>query len=177
VLAALTDIVEKRIILRHAKKTIDIYGENNSENNVEMKENTSGEVEESQENTYYNCIAPIEIVVTVVGAGRGPLIAAVLSAAASCTYDNLLLLKYKISLKVRIIAVEKNQNAIITLRNRIHTERWSNVTLIAMDMRNWSPKSEDLCDIMVSELLGSFGDNELSPECLDGAQKCMKNDG
>lgn len=25
-------------------------------------------------------------------------------------------------------------------------------------------------DIMVSELLGSFGDNELSPECLDGAQ-------
>lgn len=25
-------------------------------------------------------------------------------------------------------------------------------------------------DIIVSELLGSFGDNELSPECLDGAQ-------
>jgi protein arginine N-methyltransferase 5 len=28
-------------------------------------------------------------------------------------------------------------------------------------------------DIMVSELLGSFGDNELSPECLDGAQKYL----
>ena len=27
-------------------------------------------------------------------------------------------------------------------------------------------------DIVVSELLGSFGDNELSPECLDGVQKC-----
>ena len=27
---------------------------------------------------------------------------------------------------------------------------------------------------MVSELLGSFGDNELSPECLDGAQKFLK---
>jgi protein arginine N-methyltransferase 5 len=26
----------------------------------------------------------------------------------------------------------------------------------------------------VSELLGSFGDNELSPECLDGAQKFIK---
>eukprot|EP01082_Thalassiosira_pseudonana_P012452 g11440.t1 g11440 contig5:862896-863991(+) len=25
---------------------------------------------------------------------------------------------------------------------------------------------------MVSELLGSFGDNELSPECLDGVQRC-----
>ena len=29
-------------------------------------------------------------------------------------------------------------------------------------------------DILISELLGSFGDNELSPECLDGAQKCLK---
>ena len=27
-------------------------------------------------------------------------------------------------------------------------------------------------DIVVSELLGSFGDNELSPECLDGVQSC-----
>jgi len=26
----------------------------------------------------------------------------------------------------------------------------------------------------VSELLGSFGDNELSPECLDGAQRFLK---
>ena len=25
-------------------------------------------------------------------------------------------------------------------------------------------------DLLVSELLGSFGDNELSPECLDGVQ-------
>ena len=32
-------------------------------------------------------------------------------------------------------------------------------------------------DILVSELLGSFGDNELSPECLDGAQKLLKDDG
>ena len=29
-------------------------------------------------------------------------------------------------------------------------------------------------DIVVSELLGSFGDNELSPECLDGAQAFLK---
>ncbi|KAJ6958722.1 arginine N-methyltransferase [Populus alba x Populus x berolinensis] len=32
-------------------------------------------------------------------------------------------------------------------------------------------------DILVSELLGSFGDNELSPECLDGAQRFLKQDG
>ena len=29
-------------------------------------------------------------------------------------------------------------------------------------------------DILVSELLGSFGDNELSPECLDGAMSFVK---
>jgi protein arginine N-methyltransferase 5 len=28
-------------------------------------------------------------------------------------------------------------------------------------------------DILISELLGSFGDNELSPECLDGIQHVM----
>jgi protein arginine N-methyltransferase 5 len=30
---------------------------------------------------------------------------------------------------------------------------------------------------LVSELLGSFSDNELSPECLDGAQRLLKPDG
>jgi PRMT5 arginine-N-methyltransferase len=29
-------------------------------------------------------------------------------------------------------------------------------------------------DILISELLGSFGDNELSPECLDGATRFLK---
>lgn len=31
-------------------------------------------------------------------------------------------------------------------------------------------------DILVSELLGSFSDNELSPECLDGAQSFLKSE-
>jgi protein arginine N-methyltransferase 5 len=29
---------------------------------------------------------------------------------------------------------------------------------------------------LTTELLGSFGDNELSPECLDGAQRFLKPD-
>ena len=29
-------------------------------------------------------------------------------------------------------------------------------------------------DILITELLGSFGDNELSPECLDGAVRFLK---
>ncbi|KAL7540315.1 hypothetical protein ACHAXR_010029 [Thalassiosira sp. AJA248-18] len=58
----------------------------------------------------------------------------------------------------------------------------SNVTVIGCDMREAkshpmlqdmisNPKSKG-ADIVVSELLGSFGDNELSPECLDGVQQC-----
>ena len=42
-------------------------------------------------------------------------------------------------------------------------------------MRQWDPPEK--ADILVSELLGSFSDNELSPECLDGAQRLMKEDG
>ena len=43
---------------------------------------------------------------------------------------------------------------------------------------NQQPNEYTICiDILVSELLGSFGDNELSPECLDGAQKFLKPTG
>jgi protein arginine N-methyltransferase 5 len=62
----------------------------------------------------------------------------------------------------------------------------SNVTVICCDMREATSHPtlrnmimDESCraDIVVSELLGSFGDNELSPECLDGVQKCgiLKN--
>lgn len=30
------------------------------------------------------------------------------------------------------------------------------------------------CDIIISELLGSFGDNELAPECIDGVVNLLK---
>jgi len=49
------------------------------------------------------------------------------------------------------------------------------VTVVNTDMREWT--ATEKADILVSELLGSFGDNELSPECLDGAQKFLKSDG
>jgi len=63
----------------------------------------------------------------------------------------------------------------------VHTEmhlflhRWHNVTIVHADMRDW--RAPEPADILVSELLGSFGDNELSPECLDGAQRFLKPDG
>lgn len=49
------------------------------------------------------------------------------------------------------------------------------MTIVAADMRHWEAPQQ--ADILVSELLGSFGDNELSPECLDGAQKFLRQGG
>lgn len=46
------------------------------------------------------------------------------------------------------------------------------VTVVSCDMREWNPPEK--ADIIVSELLGSFGDNELSPECLDNIIKFLK---
>lgn len=72
-------------------------------------------------------------------------------------------------------AVEKNPNAIITLRNR-NINEWNNqVTIINKDMRECH--LDEKADIIISELLGSFSDNELSPECLDGAQCLLKENG
>jgi len=76
---------------------------------------------------------------------------------------------------VRVYAVEKNPNAVVTLRNLVRTMAWTNVTIVSSDMRKWV--APEKADMLVSELLGSFGDNELSPECLDGAQKFLKDDG
>ncbi|XP_045831547.1 protein arginine N-methyltransferase 1.5-like [Trifolium pratense] len=58
----------------------------------------------------------------------------------------------------------------------IRTNNWSSfVYIVSSDVRDW--KAPERADILVSDLLGSFGDNELSPESLDGAQRFLKKDG
>lgn len=105
-----------------------------------------------------------ESVVMVVGAGRGPLVRRAISAAAEAKRT------------IRVYAVEKNPNAIITLRSLSRRLGWEGiVTIVHQDMREWA--APEGADIMVSELLGSWGDNELSPECLDGAQRFLKPGG
>jgi len=100
------------------------------------------------------------VVVMVVGAGRGPLVSASLRAGV------------RAGRALRVYAVEKNPNALVHLRALHARERWGGaVTLVAHDMRTWA--APESAQIMVSELLGSFGDNELSPECLDGAQRFL----
>ena len=105
------------------------------------------------------------IVVMYFGAGRGPLIRKAISAAK------------KQNVPVKVIALDKNPNAIITLRNMIYEEQLQDkVTLISGDMRKIN--AEGLRgDILMSELLGSFGDNELSPECLIPTEDYLKPGG
>jgi len=100
-------------------------------------------------------------VVMVVGAGRGPLVRASLRASERC------------GVAIFVYALDKNPNAVVTLRNMRITENWlDKVEVVHSDMRDFNPPVK--ADLLVSELLGSFGDNELSPECLDGAQRFLK---
>lgn len=105
------------------------------------------------------------IIVMYFGAGRGPLIRRALSAAKTT------------GAVIKVIALDKNPNAIVTLRNMIVDENLEDqVTLVAGDMR--SVNSGQLKgDILMSELLGSFGDNELSPECLIPTEKYLNPGG
>ncbi|KAF2120672.1 arginine N-methyltransferas-like protein [Lophiotrema nucula] len=106
------------------------------------------------------------VVIAVVGAGRGPLVTRALNASEGS------------GVPVRVYAIEKNPNAYVLLQ-RHNAQDWNGrVTVVKTDMRAWKgPTLDDgtfgHVDILVSELLGSFADNELSPECLDGVQHVL----
>ena len=112
------------------------------------------------------------IVVAIVGAGRGPLVSRALQASE------------KTDVKIDLWAVEKNPNAFVLLQ-RHNKELWrGEVNLVQSDMRSWKgPASKGQArqkpysiDILISELLGSFADNELSPECLDAVTPLLTPD-
>ncbi len=116
----------------------------------------------------------------VVGAGRGPLVNSSLRAVDAVNKAVGTVSQFKI--KPRIIAVEKNPSAVLYLNSlKSHDPKWKVVEVVECDMRRADQDSRLVeiisgddshkVDIVVSELLGSFGDNELSPECLDGFQK------
>ncbi|KAK0417367.1 hypothetical protein QR680_012968 [Steinernema hermaphroditum] len=106
-----------------------------------------------------------DVVIYILGAGRGPLVNTALNSAAKFADQDG-------TSKIQIVAVEKNPNACQTLYF-CNMRKWGQyVQLISGDMRDLEKFIEggDLMkpDIIVSELLGSFGDNELAPECIDG---------
>ncbi|CAI4230322.1 unnamed protein product [Auanema sp. JU1783] len=123
-----------------------------------------------------NTPAHIEsLVLYVLGAGRGPLVT--MSLEAERDYNEQHRTK-KDRLKLKIVVVEKNSNAIVTLRY-MNEKAWKQrCTIVESDMRALPEIVKSLGlpqpDIIVSELLGSFGDNELSPECLDGVTSLLK---
>ncbi|KAH8677593.1 protein arginine N-methyltransferase [Xylariales sp. PMI_506] len=110
------------------------------------------------------------VVIAVAGSGRGPLVTRALRASEST------------GVPVQVWAVEKNPNAYVYLLRQNQKEWGGRVTVVKTDMRAWKgpiiggtadkPEHGNV-DILVSELLGSFGDNELSPECLDGIQHVL----
>jgi protein arginine N-methyltransferase 5 len=122
------------------------------------------------------------VVIAVAGSGRGPLVTRSLRASQMT------------GVAVEVWAVEKNPNAYVLLQ-RHNEEDWGGVVnVVKSDMRAWkgplrnttgpigqaittaasAPASPyGKVDILVSELLGSFADNELSPECLDGVQHVL----
>lgn len=102
----------------------------------------------------------------IVGAGRGPLVEAAIRVAEVARRE------------CSIVVVEKNPNAIVTLKYYLATQwqdrPFAHVSLHHGDMRGF--QGNEKADIVISELLGSFGDNELSPECLDGVYLAVKPD-
>lgn len=111
---------------------------------------------------------PGELVVTVAGAGRGPLVTRALRASE------------RSGVPIQLWAVEKNQNAYVYLLRQNAGPWGGRVRVVKTDMRDWpgptpddgdDPTVHTKVDLLVTELLGSFGDNELSPECIDGIQR------
>nr|RBQ89942.1 hypothetical protein FVER53263_11418 [Fusarium verticillioides] len=111
-----------------------------------------------------------KVVVAVAGSGRGPLVTRALKASEDA------------GVPIDMWAVEKNPNAYVYLLRQNDLVWGGKVKVVKTDMRAWKGPivSEDengpvygKVDILISELLGSFGDNELSPECLDGIQHVM----
>ena len=122
------------------------------------------------------------VVIAVAGSGRGPLVTRSLKASQTT------------GIPVEVWALEKNPNAYVLLQ-RHNEEEWGGVVhVVKSDMRAWNgplrnatgPIGQAITtslitpaspfgkvDILVSELLGSFADNELSPECLDGVQHVL----
>lgn len=125
------------------------------------------------------------VVIAVAGSGRGPLVTRSLRASGIT------------GVPVEVWAVEKNPNAYVLLQ-RHNEEEWAGVVnVVKSDMRAWKGPLRNITglvgqaimtasaasaspygkvDILVSELLGSFADNELSPECLDGVQHVLAPD-
>jgi protein arginine N-methyltransferase 5 len=117
--------------------------------------------------------APKLVTIVVAGAGRGPLVMRAIRAFQQLQAPPG-------SLILKVYAVEKNPSAVVYLQSLVrHDAEWRGIVqVVHTDARGLTLQQLEgnQIDIVVSELLGSFGDNELSPECLDSlfASNCCK---
>lgn len=134
----------------------------------------------------------------VVGAGRGPLVTTCLKCAVEADVPIKLYAVEKNPSAVNVLRILNRDvwqgqvhaltscysflirgflgNILIDSLTKLFLDRIQ-VTVVDSDMRTYTPADGELADILVSELLGSWADNELSPECLDGAQRLLKPTG
>ncbi|KAH8739245.1 hypothetical protein FG386_000002 [Cryptosporidium ryanae] len=108
-----------------------------------------------------------DIKILIVGAGRGGLVDCSIIALKKLSINH-----------AKIVCIEKNRNAVITLNARKNFEKdnsWKKVEIIHSDIRDRTFGQK--FNVIISELLGSFGDNELAPECLYSAQKFLEDGG
>ena len=97
----------------------------------------------------------------MIGPGRGPILREIIKACFEQKFE-----------KFMIHAVEKNQNSVITLQHYVLQNEETlkgRVKIINEDIRTYV--CEEKADVLVSELIGSFGDNELSPELICAAER------
>jgi len=93
-----------------------------------------------------------------VGSGKGLILEKLMKACKSA------------SKRVKVYCIEKNPFPIQSLKRRVQRNKWSKfVEIVQADIKHYlMPQTPD---IIFSELLGGFADNELSPECLKWAQQ------
>jgi type II protein arginine methyltransferase len=118
----------------------------------------------------------IPYIVLVVGAGRGPLVTSCLRAYQQLQADPSVRDMIR-RVQLSVFAVEKNPSAVLYLRSKLHhaDSEWAGapIQIVHSDLRTlraaqlFATSTAQQANLVVSELLGSFGCNELSPECLD----------
>lgn len=152
--------------LGYFQKRVDFDGPPTPEDELYYKNliDKSQMLLDNQDNMHNNNTNERPVQVMVFGAGRGPLIIRALNASRNC------------GVPIQVTAVEKNRYAIIALKQLIAENNIEDqVKLVQGDMRE--VEIDTKADILVSELLGSFGDNELSPECLFPIQDKFMHEG
>jgi protein arginine N-methyltransferase 5 len=104
----------------------------------------------------------------VVSAGFGGLVQSVLDAMLET------------AVQCDVLAFDKKPVALVELRRRKCTQSdWKLVDVLDMDICDTGLVDvfHGQVDILVSELLGGFGDNELAPECLMACHRLLKPTG